>query len=501
MQRRHFLRLAAGSGVLTALGDLAFLRALPPVSAGEARVDARRVRFAAGIEPLVRLLEDTPRERVLEEVASRIQRGLAYADVLAALLLAGVRNVQPRPVGFKFHAVLVVNSAHLAALASPETDRWLPIFWAIDRFKDAQAADAREGDWTLGPVDEPAVPPSHRARAAFIAAMDDWDEAAADAAIVGLVRSAGAHEVFEVLCRYGVRDFRDIGHKQIYLANSFRTLEAIGWHHAEAVLRSLTYALLDRSGAQVNPAKADLAADRPFRQSLGLVKSIGPGWLAGKPNPSATLEMLEAARAGSPEDAAARAVDLLNRGVAPHSILDACRVCSGELLMRRPGILSLHATTFANALDHAWQRCAHEETRKIQLLQAVAFLPLYRGDLNGGAKLDQLEPAPLEATGTEALAEIFAAIGHDRQTAARKLLAYLRQSQDPRPFADAARRLVFLKGRDSHDYKFSSAVFEDYQAMAAPWRDRFLAASVFHLKGSGEADNELVGRTRAAFKG
>jgi hypothetical protein len=34
--------------------------------------------------------------------------------VLAALLLAGVRNIQPRPVGFKFHAVLVVNSAHLA---------------------------------------------------------------------------------------------------------------------------------------------------------------------------------------------------------------------------------------------------------------------------------------------------------------------------------------------------------------------------------------------------
>ena len=80
-------------------------------------------------------------------------------------------------------------------------------------------------------------------------------------------------------------------------------------------------------------------------------------------------------------------------------------------------------------------------------------------------------------------------------------MAYLRQSQDPRPFADAASRLVFLKGRDSHDYKFSSAVFEDYQAMAPPWLDRFLAASVFHLKGSGEADNELVNRTRAAFKG
>jgi hypothetical protein len=62
----------------------------------------------------VRLFEDTPRERVLEEVASRVRKGLPYRDVLAALQLAGVRNIQPRPVGFKFHAVLVVNSAHLA---------------------------------------------------------------------------------------------------------------------------------------------------------------------------------------------------------------------------------------------------------------------------------------------------------------------------------------------------------------------------------------------------
>jgi hypothetical protein len=32
-------------------------------------------------------------------------------------LLAGVRNIEPRPsVGFKFHAVLVVNPVHLASL-------------------------------------------------------------------------------------------------------------------------------------------------------------------------------------------------------------------------------------------------------------------------------------------------------------------------------------------------------------------------------------------------
>jgi len=41
--------------------------------------------------PLVRLLEDTPRARVLEEVGARLRRGLSYRELLAALLLAGVR--------------------------------------------------------------------------------------------------------------------------------------------------------------------------------------------------------------------------------------------------------------------------------------------------------------------------------------------------------------------------------------------------------------------------
>src|SRR5439155_2750668 len=203
--RRHFLKTAAGTGALLGLGDLGFLSRLRPVSAAEAKLEPDIVRFNPDIEPLVRFLEDTPRERLLEEAAARIKRGLSYRDLLAALLLAGVRNIQPRPVGFKFHAVLVVNSAHLASLSSPDSDRWLPIFWALDYFKSAQADDVREGDWTMAKMEDSRVPPPHRTRQAFLDAMDAWDEPAADAAVTGLARTAGAQELFEIFCRYGVR--------------------------------------------------------------------------------------------------------------------------------------------------------------------------------------------------------------------------------------------------------------------------------------------------------
>ncbi len=502
MPRRSFLKATAQAAAFAGLGDFGFLASLPPVSAAEAGLNPKLVRLQPEIEPLVRLLETTPRERLLEEVAFRIKRGTTYREVLAALLLAGVRNIQPRPVGFKFHAVLVVNSAHLASLSSPDSDRWLPIFWALDHFKSSQAANIREGDWSMGPVDETAIPPSHKAKPAFIEAMDNWDEAAADAAIVGLARTAGAHEIFEILCRYGVRDFREIGHKQIYIANSFRTLEVIGWQHAEPVLRSLAYALLDRAGDKENPARADLPADRAFRHSLTLVSRIHDGWLDGRPDAEATAELLEAIRTGSTDDTSEKLVELLNRGAAPQSLFDALLEGAGEFLMRAPGILSLHASTFTNAAHYAWQRTRDEDTRKLLLLQNAAFMPLYRGASKpGGIRIDTLEPAPLQAAGAGALEEIFADLSRDRLLAARKILSYLRENPDPKLFANAARRLIFLKGRDSHDYKFSSAVLEDYSMIAPPGRDRFLAASAFNLKGSDDSDNDLVGRARAALGG
>jgi hypothetical protein len=71
--------------------------------------------------------------------------------------------------------------------------------------------------------------------------------------------------------------------------------------------------------------------------------------------------------------------------------------------------------------------------------------------------------------------------------------------EDARDFLDAARRLVFLKGDDAHDYKYSSAVLEDHNHVSPAWRDQYMALSVFNLRGSGERDNGLVERTRAAL--
>ena len=102
------------------------------------------------------------------------------------------------------------------------------------------------------------------------------------------------------------------------------------------------------------------------------------------------------------------------------------------------------------------------------MLQNAAFLPLFRAAMGGRgkvaeARIDQLEPLAPTQAGPGAIEEIFAESSRDRMTAAAQgagLLAGRVTTRDS--LIDAARRLVFLKGDDPHDYKFSSAVLEDY---------------------------------------
>ena len=163
----------------------------------------------------------------------------------------------------------------------------------------------------------------------------------------------------------------------------------------------------------------------------------------------------------------------------------------------------MHTLTTANALRYSYEASGHDGTRRMLLLQCAAFLPMFRGDMKGrgqvgAVKIDAMEPiVPLGERHTPGT--IFADVGKDRDTGAGKALGYLKGGGDAKKLVDLAQTLIFLKGSDSHDYKFSSAVLEDYAHVSPAWRDRFFAASTYWLKGSSAGDNDLVKRIRAAL--
>jgi hypothetical protein len=496
---------AAKLGAIAGLGDFAFLKGLPVLGAADTEVRPEMVRFTPDIEPLVRLLEETPRDRMLEAMVARIRSGTTYQELLSALLLAGVRRIKPRPVGFQFHAVLVINSAHLASIAAQDRDRWLPLLWAADNFKGSEARSRQQhGDWTLPAVNEGRLPPPGQARRRFTEAMDNWDEEGADLAVAALVRSAGANDVIEQFWRYGARDFRDIGHKAIYTANAWRTLQVIGWRHAEPVLRSLAFAILEHEGG--NPARRDDDRDLPGRENLRRAGRIRADWQRGRVTNTAATDLLTALRTASPNEAGDRVVALLNDGIDPSSLWDGLFLMAGELLMRQPGIVGVHCVTSINALHKGYVTSANDETRRYLLLQGAAFLVMFRRFMEGGGRvrndlrLDTLQRLEPTARGPGAVEEILADVSRDRIQAARKTLSLLHA--DPaaaQTLMAGARRLIFNKGNDSHDYKFSSAALEDFYHATPAWRDRFLASSLFQLRGAADADNALIRRARAAL--
>lgn len=499
LRRRRFLQSASALGLGAGLGSGTGLGAIRSAHADELKVGPDAVQFRPEIEPVVRWIEETPRDRALEAAIAHLKEGLSYRDLMAGLFLAGIRNIKPHPVGFKFHAVMVINSAHLLGQTAAASDRLLPLLWALDTFKNSQAQDIKEGDWTLGKVDEARLPKPGRARAEFIRAMEAWDADAADTAVAALARTSGAAETMEPIWRMAVRDQRNIGHKPIFAAQSWRTLQAIGWQHAEPVLRSLAFGLLDLHG------DSRPVAVGPYEANLDNAGRVRDDWQAGKPDPSATRSLLEVMRQATPEDASAEAVKLLNQGVAASSLWDAVVLSGSEILMRSPGILAIHAVTSANALHFIYGASGDETTRRLALLQAVGWQPMFRGRIKpkDGPAIDDLADFKREvAKGDEAIGEIFEAINdgpEGRGKAAGKTLAYLEQGGSSDLIFGAARRMIFHKGRDSHDYKFGAASWEECELASDPkWRAPLAAAMMFNLPGAKTEDSPLMKRAREA---
>ncbi|MDP1559869.1 MAG: hypothetical protein Q8M16_00550 [Pirellulaceae bacterium] len=501
--RREFLtRISSGSLVA---GLLAKLPSPANFLDGREAWRTKDVRFNDEIEPWVRVLEETPHEQIIGVMAQHVASGrIGYRQFLAALFLAGIRNVQPRPaVGFKFHAVLVVNSAHLASIDAPETEKWLPLLWAVDSFKRSQARDVEEGNWTMAAVDESRLPSPNGCLTEFRTAMDAWDEERADVATAALARVHTSDEIFELFAEYAARDFRSIGHKAIYLANSYRTLETIGWHHAEPVLRSLSYALLNHVG-EPNPATSDLAPDRDGRGNWQLARQLRDDWMAGSPDEGATVELIECLRQGTATDASDLVFRQLQRGAATASIYNAMFVFASELTMRQPGIVPLHAVTTTNAMNYIFRKVRNPLTRAFVLLQNAAFLSHFLSEARQRGVLaertvDQLVMGDNPANPQDLPQEIFSELGRDASAAAQQTYAYLQHGHPIYPLIRQARALIFLKGDDSHDYKYSSAVLEDYFNIGATWRDRYFSAALFKMRHAGEGTTGLIQRIQQAL--
>src|SRR5262245_47932758 len=103
--RRRFLQTAAGTATLCladgpVLCGLAAFGAEPP---------PEKIHFGPDLEPIVRLIEETPREKCVRVFVEELRRGLPYRRFLAASLCASIRKAHSHHEGYKIHSVHQVS--------------------------------------------------------------------------------------------------------------------------------------------------------------------------------------------------------------------------------------------------------------------------------------------------------------------------------------------------------------------------------------------------------
>jgi hypothetical protein len=507
--RRRFLKATAAGSCLFGLENLGALLQLGVACAGEPPAEIDRVRFSPEIEPLVRLIEQTEREKCIEVLVAQLRRGVSYRQFLAALFLAGIREVNPRPCSSKLHCVFVIHAAHLMSLDAPVGEHLLPLFYALDYFKIAQGEDAIRGDFVMRPLRD-NLPPPERAHEEFVSAMEAWDIERAERAVVALTRHIGPQAVFEELWPYAARDWRGIGHKAIYAANAWRTLHTIGWEHAEPVLRSLVVSLQDKG----KDKRVDGYAfeDQCYLPNVARVKEAIaklPGdWSAPRGEAGVTKEVLDAMRTGTTAQACGEAVrQLVQAKATAGAIWDAVHLAAVELALRgdAPGS-GVHEVTSANALHQAFLRSKDPPTQLLLLLQAIGWLGQFKSQEESDGKglrdrkITDLVAADLPANTDEALAQTLAEVKTNRERAAGQVFRLGQDFTTADAFMNAVRRLIYAKADEPHYYKFPAALFEDYRLISPAWRSHLLAGTVYYIKGLNDPDSQVIQRAREAVR-
>ena len=440
-------------------------------------------RLQKAEDPMVRLAERilaASGDSVLRLVEAELRRGLSWQTLQGALFLAGMREINPIPVGGKLHAVLVVPAVFDLAEAGSTSEALLPVLYNLREIKESQARDVEEGDWRL-PA-RPAIDSDDvdSGRGALEAALRARDGAAADRALTGLLGTEDPRQLYECFWPAGARSFAGLAHKMILVAQVHRSLDRIGWQRSEPALRALAYALSDRYRVDEYPD------DDEVRGAAGAMRAGS----AGVPDPDVSLALFGRLVAASPESAVEIVLARRRDGVSEATIWDALFLAASDVFARGPGLLPVHPVTVMNAMAYAFRSTSVPSTRGFLLLRAASWIPTFRDDLAGrrslsmdGPGLQELQPARAERD--VSVEEVF------REPTRQGVVALVARKDRRQRFEAQLRRHLVRGASEVHQIKFCAAVLENARRAhpsLAPW---ILAPVLDYLPGAAADETEL----------
>jgi hypothetical protein len=509
LNRRRFLTTTTAIAGAPLLTDLGFLAPLSCAIAADTQFDPKEVRLTSSTGQLVKLIQSTPRDKCVAVFIDHLRAGLSYQDFLSALFLATIGHGDP-------HQVAGVYSAHRVSTEARPEERLLPLFWALDRLTRGFEEQPPRPQAALR-----QLPKAAEAATTFQDAMVKLDSDAAERAIVVLARTQGPRYAMSLLWQYCSRRAQGtLGHHPIAAANTWRTLDALGWQHAEPVLRYLTrYFAGDMADRTYVPNQDRVQKALPVLQA---------DWTANESNHGATVELYNVLRRGETDASCDLVCAQLATGkVQAGAVWDAIHLVAADLLFRYKtggsliGGYLIHAVTSTNALRFGFDCAGDNCARLLMLLQGVGVLgDLFVATGRKEGQLRELSLLDIEAgdvgTAKSRVADIFAMLpkkenvyppneSNDERAASDEACRMIfAQLQDPTyilEFKRTARSLLCVKATDDpHDLKYPVAAFEDADLVSSRWLPYLLAASVHALHGPASADSAVLVKARAALK-
>src|SRR5262249_42173295 len=361
--RRRFLHAAATSGAMLGLGDLSAFQHL--ACADEPKTKGRdwQVRYGADIEPIVRLIEETPATKCAEVMLAQLRRGLSYRDFMTGLFLAGLRN--GGDMGY-YHCIYMIHSANQLSLDAPVGERMLAMFGCLGLFKYWQERRSTEPGHFGMQKSPSAIRDPDKAQAQFRAAMANGDADAAEQAIISLVLSESRSRLFDLMGRHG---FRDGVHSWIFVSNSCRILDCLGWERGEPVFRAMARYLAGKSEWEETWYLPTLSRCKKE------IESLPAGWADTKGDAGMTRELLAVMRDKDADGAIRLSLSNLASGkIRAGAVWDAVHLAAGEAYIRGDTTNGLHSNTGLNALHYAFRASGDREIRLQSLMRAVSWL-------------------------------------------------------------------------------------------------------------------------------
>lgn len=485
MRRRTFLtQLAVGGAALGCSADAGSRhRAMARLAAAG----------AAPVRDLERMADTILAVDVGELSATALgwlDDGVAVRDILSAAYLAGLREIDPSPIGGQVHALMMVASASAAIGALPVEQRPLPMLFHLQRTRRSVGRDAADGDWTMPSAPTFEAAPRQQQLMAFATAMEQWDEPAADRAVTALHGELSLRAFFEEVWPWAARDFRVIGHKMIFATQTFRAIEDLGWRLGRDAVRAVVRGILDQNpyGRFADAESRAILAqfDRNRRQS----DRFPDGWKLGRDDPETSFALLRGLRSATAGDASDAILFALQTGVGERCVWDGLRLCAFEIAMRHPDIAGMHPVTSVNALWRGSRITARESTRRLCLLQAASWMVMFRDFLaaRGSRELHLDDITGRAGKGKGTVADPFTATDE----AAARALAVDSCAADAAAFARRATLLLAKKAQHDHDYKFTIAALEEIEAAHPQCRPFLAAAAMADLRRDAADDHAVV---------